>query len=94
MTKRKTFFAVLLAPFFFFFFFLQIRKHLRTRRLTGVKQLGSDRIVDFEFGAEDVSNTYHIIAEFYAAVRETMTQQPCGTSCGFFSLPFLPATTN
>ena len=38
--------------------------------MTGVKQLGSDRIVDFEFGADDLNNTYHIIAEFYAAVRD------------------------
>ncbi|KAF9354639.1 hypothetical protein BGX34_010898 [Mortierella sp. NVP85] len=54
-------------------FCIKIRKHLRTRRLTGVKQLGSDRIVDFEFGAEDVSNTYHIIAEFYAAGNLILT---------------------
>jgi len=37
-----------------------------------VKQLGSDRIVDFEFGADDINNTYHIIAEFYAAVRKKL----------------------
>lgn len=52
----------------FYLHLLQIRKHLRTRRLTSVKQLGSDRIVDFEFSADDLNNTYHIIAEFYAAV--------------------------
>ncbi|KAF8971959.1 hypothetical protein BGZ46_010228, partial [Entomortierella lignicola] len=50
-----------------------IRKHLRTRRLTGVKQLGSDRIVDFEFAADDLDNTYHIIAEFYAAGNLILT---------------------
>ncbi|KAG0288621.1 hypothetical protein BGZ96_007604 [Linnemannia gamsii] len=54
-------------------FCIKIRKHLRTRRLTGVKQLGSDRIVDFEFGADDVNNTYHIIAEFYAAGNLILT---------------------
>ena len=32
--------------------------------------MGSDRIVDFEFAADDLNNTYHIIAEFYAAVRK------------------------
>ncbi|KAG0372123.1 hypothetical protein BGX24_000699 [Mortierella sp. AD032] len=54
-------------------FCIKIRKHLRTRRLTGVKQLGSDRIVDFEFGADDLNNTYHIIAEFYAAGNLILT---------------------
>ncbi|KAF9915988.1 hypothetical protein BX616_004907 [Lobosporangium transversale] len=54
-------------------FCIKIRKHLRTRRLTGVKQLGSDRIVDFEFVAEDLDNTYHIIAEFYAAGNLILT---------------------
>ncbi|KAI8354448.1 fibronectin-binding protein A N-terminus-domain-containing protein [Mortierella sp. GBAus27b] len=54
-------------------FCIKIRKHLRTRRLTGVKQLGSDRIVDFEFGADDVNNAYHIIAEFYAAGNLILT---------------------
>ncbi|KAF9434513.1 hypothetical protein BGZ76_007890 [Entomortierella beljakovae] len=54
-------------------FCIKIRKHLRTRRLTGVKQLGSDRIVDFEFKADDLDNTYHIIAEFYAAGNLILT---------------------
>ncbi|KAG0017952.1 hypothetical protein BGZ80_007744 [Entomortierella chlamydospora] len=54
-------------------FCIKIRKHLRTRRLTGVKQLGSDRIVDFEFAADDLDNTYHIIAEFYAAGNLILT---------------------
>ncbi|KAG0033921.1 hypothetical protein BGZ82_005920 [Podila clonocystis] len=54
-------------------FCIKLRKHLRTRRLTGVKQLGSDRIVDYEFGADDLNNTYHIIAEFYAAGNLILT---------------------
>ncbi|KAI1321220.1 hypothetical protein EDD11_007786 [Mortierella claussenii] len=57
----------------YLFKFSKIRKHLRTRRLTGVKQLGSDRIVDFEFAADDLNNTYHIIAEFYAAGNLILT---------------------
>lgn len=32
-------------------FTLKLRKHLRTRRLEDVRQLGVDRIVDFTFGA-------------------------------------------
>ena len=31
-------------------FTLKLRKHLRTRRLEDVRQLGVDRIVDFSFG--------------------------------------------
>jgi predicted ribosome quality control (RQC) complex YloA/Tae2 family protein len=31
-------------------FTLKLRKHLRTRRLEDVRQLGVDRIVDFTFG--------------------------------------------
>ncbi|KAG0340587.1 hypothetical protein BG004_006345 [Podila humilis] len=54
-------------------FCIKLRKHLRTRRLTNVRQLGSDRIVDYEFGADDLSNTYHVIAEFYAAGNLILT---------------------
>ena len=31
-------------------FTLKLRKHLRTRRLEDIRQLGVDRIVDFTFG--------------------------------------------
>jgi len=31
-------------------FAMKLRKHIRTRRLTSVKQLGTDRIVDLCFG--------------------------------------------
>ncbi|KAI9257286.1 hypothetical protein BDA99DRAFT_441428 [Phascolomyces articulosus] len=44
-----------------------IRKYLRTRRVTSIRQLGVDRIVDFEFAGGDKSFGYHIIVEFYAA---------------------------
>ncbi|KAF9584764.1 hypothetical protein BGW38_005269 [Lunasporangiospora selenospora] len=53
--------------------FSKLRKHLRARRLTSVKQLGSDRIVDFEFAADDPNNTFHVIAEFYAAGNLILT---------------------
>ncbi|CAG8694233.1 12579_t:CDS:10, partial [Cetraspora pellucida] len=42
-------------------------KHIRTRRLTDVRQLGVDRIIDFEFAGIGEGITYHIIAEFYAS---------------------------
>ncbi|KAI7860665.1 hypothetical protein BDC45DRAFT_429820 [Circinella umbellata] len=44
-----------------------IRKYLRTRRVTNVRQLGVDRIVDFEFAGGEKSLGFHIIVEFYAA---------------------------
>jgi len=48
-------------------FCIKIRKHIRTRRLTDVRQLGVDRVIDFEFGGIGEGKTYHIIAEFYAS---------------------------
>lgn len=45
-------------------FTLKIRKHIRTRRVEKIEQLGVDRVVDFTFGEGD--KAYHIIVEFYA----------------------------
>lgn len=45
-------------------FTLKLRKHLRTRRLDDVRQLGVDRVVDFSFGTGDAC--YHLILELYA----------------------------
>lgn len=44
-------------------FAMKCRKHLKTRRLTHVKQLGMDRIVDFQFGSDEAA--YHLIVELY-----------------------------
>jgi hypothetical protein len=44
----------------------QLRKHIRTKRLEDVRQLGMDRVVDFTFGAGSVQ--CHLIMELYAAV--------------------------
>ncbi|KAF3701093.1 Nuclear export mediator factor Nemf Serologically defined colon cancer antigen 1 -like protein [Channa argus] len=44
-------------------FAMKCRKHLKTRRLTQVKQLGIDRIVDFQFGSDEAA--YHLIVELY-----------------------------
>ncbi|KAI9011348.1 hypothetical protein BC832DRAFT_619601 [Gaertneriomyces semiglobifer] len=44
-------------------FAMKLRKHLRTRRLTGLDQLGTDRVVDFRFGEGE--NTYHLFIEMY-----------------------------
>ena len=48
-------------------FTLKLRKHLRTRRLEDVKQLGVDRIVDFVFGTGEA--THHLILELYSQAR-------------------------
>ena len=47
-------------------FTLKLRKHLRTRRLEDVRQLGMDRIVDFVFGCGD--HAVHLILEMYSQV--------------------------
>ncbi|XP_043930219.1 nuclear export mediator factor NEMF [Protopterus annectens] len=44
-------------------FAMKCRKHLKTRRLVSVRQLGVDRIVDFQFGSDEAA--YHIIIELY-----------------------------
>ena len=61
-------------------FTLKLRKHLRTRRLEDIKQLGVDRIVDFQFGSGDAR--YHLSLELYSQVprltrpSETLTAAP------------------
>jgi hypothetical protein len=47
-------------------FTLKLRKHLRTRRVEDVRQLGVDRVVDFVFGTGE--NAHHLILEMYAQV--------------------------
>ncbi|XP_066486559.1 ribosome quality control complex subunit NEMF [Tiliqua scincoides] len=44
-------------------FAMKCRKHLKTRRLVSVQQLGVDRIVDFQFGSDEAA--YHLIIELY-----------------------------
>ncbi len=43
-----------------------MRKHLRTRRLTALTQLGVDRVVDMQFGSDHAA--YHLIVELYDRV--------------------------
>jgi predicted ribosome quality control (RQC) complex YloA/Tae2 family protein len=45
-------------------FVLKLRKHLRTRRLEGITQLGVDRIVRLTFGSGE--KECHVLLEFYA----------------------------
>ncbi|XP_036313408.1 nuclear export mediator factor NEMF isoform X5 [Pipistrellus kuhlii] len=44
-------------------FAMKCRKHLKSRRLVSAKQLGADRIVDFQFGSDEAA--YHLIIELY-----------------------------
>ncbi|KAI8590892.1 hypothetical protein BDZ88DRAFT_394202 [Geranomyces variabilis] len=50
---------------------LLIRKHLRTRRLTALIQLGADRVVDMRFGEGEAA--YHLILEFFASGNIILT---------------------
>ncbi|WOG83458.1 hypothetical protein DCAR_0102633 [Daucus carota subsp. sativus] len=45
-------------------FTLKLRKHIRTRRLEDVRQIGYDRIVLFQFGLG--ANTHYVLLELYA----------------------------
>lgn len=45
-------------------FCMKLRKHLRSKRVTAIRQLGVDRIVDMEFGSGEAC--YHLISEYYA----------------------------
>ncbi|XP_048830455.1 ribosome quality control complex subunit NEMF-like [Brienomyrus brachyistius] len=44
-------------------FAMKCRKHLKSRRLVSMKQLGIDRIVDMQFGSDEAA--YHLIVELY-----------------------------
>lgn len=44
-------------------FSMKMRKHLKNKRLEKLSQLGSDRIIDLQFGINDAA--YHVILELY-----------------------------
>ncbi|KAF7397649.1 hypothetical protein HZH68_008871 [Vespula germanica] len=44
-------------------FSMKMRKHLKNKRLESLKQIGTDRIVDLQFGSGEAA--YHIILEVY-----------------------------
>lgn len=44
-------------------FSMKMRKHLKNKRLESLTQLGSDRIVNFQFGSGEAA--YHVILELY-----------------------------
>ncbi|CAD2087683.1 conserved protein, unknown function [Plasmodium vinckei brucechwatti] len=52
-------------------FTMKLRKHLRSRKITNISQLGGDRVVDIQFGYDD--NIYHLIVELYIAGNIVLT---------------------
>lgn len=52
-------------------FCMKLRKHLRTKRLAAVQQLGKDRIVQLTFGGGE--SAYHVFCEFYASGNLVLT---------------------
>ncbi|KAM3413905.1 hypothetical protein BST61_g10578 [Cercospora zeina] len=52
-------------------FVSRLRKYLRTRRCTGVKQIGTDRVIELTFGHAD--GVYRLFLEFYAGGNVILT---------------------
>ena len=52
-------------------FAMKLRKHIRTRRLENVRQLGTDRVIDFKFGTGEAA--YHLLLELYASGNLVLT---------------------
>jgi predicted ribosome quality control (RQC) complex YloA/Tae2 family protein len=50
---------------------MKLRKHLRSKRITDVSQLGVDRIADFSFGSGEAQ--HHVLLELYAAGNIILT---------------------
>ena len=44
-------------------FIVQMRKHIKNKRLEKLTQVGMDRIVDLQFGSGEAA--YHVILELY-----------------------------
>lgn len=52
-------------------FTMKLRKHMRTKKLEKVEQLGIDRVVDLQFGKGEYA--FHILVELYAAGNVILT---------------------
>lgn len=50
---------------------MKLRKHIRNSVLTGIRQLGRDRVVDFQFGYDE--KAAHVILEMYASGNIILT---------------------
>jgi predicted ribosome quality control (RQC) complex YloA/Tae2 family protein len=54
-------------------FSMKLRKHLRTKKLTSIRQLGMDRVIDLQFGKDEFAA--HIIVELYAQGNIILTDE-------------------
>ncbi|CDM26349.1 hypothetical protein DTO013E5_7740 [Penicillium roqueforti] len=52
-------------------FVTRLRKYLKSRRITGITQIGTDRIIDFSFS----DGAYHIFLEFFAGGNIILTDR-------------------
>eukprot|EP00940_MAST-03C_sp_MAST-3C-sp2_P001535 g1535.t1 len=52
-------------------FAMKLRKHLKSRRVTGIRQVGIDRVIDMTVGVGEKS--HHVIFEFYASGNVILT---------------------
>jgi predicted ribosome quality control (RQC) complex YloA/Tae2 family protein len=52
-------------------FSMKLRKHLRTKKLTSIKQLGMDRVIDIQFGRDEFAS--HLLIELYAQGNVILT---------------------
>lgn len=52
-------------------FAMKLRKHLKSRRVTELQQIGMDRVIDMTVGVGD--KCHHVIFEFYAAGNVILT---------------------
>lgn len=52
-------------------FSMKLRKHLRAKKLTSIRQLGMDRVIDIQFGNDEFAS--HILVELYASGNIILT---------------------
>ena len=52
-------------------FSMKLRKHLRTKKLFKIEQLGIDRVIDLQFGSGE--SAHHILVELYASGNVILT---------------------
>ena len=56
-------------------FTLKLRKHIRTKKVEEVRQLGVDRVVAFTFGASD--EAFHLVLELFAGGNIILLDHEC-----------------
>lgn len=49
----------------------KLRKHIKNKRLESIKQINMDRVIDIQFGTQELA--YHLICEFYASGNIILT---------------------